>query len=267
MLDIKALVLDLDGTLLSSDKSISYRNYQAVKGCFESGINVIIATARPPRAVQQFVGNLSFADYRVFYNGALITCTSRQIQRHYSIPMQISQRINKFITSNAPYAVLSYEVNDSWYTSTPILDSHCSKFGIRQTDPRPEVADVDFIDSLSPTKILVLGYDGWKDLVRSFGEKVNVLATDEGALVQIADKSASKENALQWVLSEIGISPENVMVFGDDYNDVGLFRVCGYPIAMGNAIAELKNSAKHITESNDDDGVAVALERLLLSGA
>lgn len=233
MLDIKALVLDLDGTLLSSDRSISYRNYQAVKRCFESGIHVIIATARPPRATEQFAGNLSFADYRVFYNGALITCTSRQIQQHYSIPVHISQRITNFITSSAPHAVLSYEVNDSWYTSTPILDSHCSKFGIRQTDPRPEVVDVNFINSLSPTKILVLGYGEWKDVIQSFGDNVNVLATDEWALVQIADKAASKENALQWVLSEIGMSPENVMVFGDDDNDMGLFRVCGYPIAMG----------------------------------
>lgn len=264
-LDIKALVLDLDGTLLSSNKSISPRNYQAVKRCCESGIHIIIATARPPRAAEQFVRNLSFSDYKVFYNGALVTCTSRQIQRHYSIPMNISQAISEFISSSAPQAVLSYEVNDLWYTCTPILDNHCSQFGIRQNDPRPEIVDADFINTLSPTKILVLGYDTWEDLVHAFGDKVNVIATDKGVLVQIADKCASKGNALQWVLTEIGVNPENVMVFGDDYNDMGLFHFCGYPIAMGNAIIELKTVAKYVTESNDDDGVAVALEELLLS--
>ncbi|MBP1996261.1 HAD family hydrolase [Paenibacillus eucommiae] len=55
MSKIQAIVLDLDGTLLGSDKSISPRNYQAVKKCFDSGIHIIIATARPPRAANQFL--------------------------------------------------------------------------------------------------------------------------------------------------------------------------------------------------------------------
>ncbi|WP_435170200.1 HAD family hydrolase [Paenibacillus glycanilyticus] len=66
------------------------------------------------------------------------------------------------------------------------------------------------------------------------------------------------------MLNEIGVRAENVMVFGDDFNDLGLFHNCGFPIAMENAIMELKNCAKHITESNDNDGVAVALEKLVL---
>lgn len=57
MSDIQAIVLDLDGTLLGSDKSISPRNYQIVKRCYESGIHIIVATALPPRAANQFVKN------------------------------------------------------------------------------------------------------------------------------------------------------------------------------------------------------------------
>ncbi|PQP85630.1 hypothetical protein CPT76_35110 [Paenibacillus sp. AR247] len=53
------------------------------------------------------------------------------------------------------------------------------------------------------------------------------------------------------------------MVFGDDYNDLGLFQMCGFPIAMGNAIIELKDRAAHVTDSNDNDGVAIALERMV----
>lgn len=70
-----------------------------------------------------------------------------------------------------------------------------------------------------------------------------------------------KEDAVQLVLNDIGINSENVMVFGDDFNDLELFHICGFPIAMGNGITELKNCAKYITESNDNDGVAVALEK------
>jgi Cof subfamily protein (haloacid dehalogenase superfamily) len=264
MSDIQAIVLDLDGTLLGSDKLISLRNYQTVKRCFDSGIHIIVATARPPRAANQFVKNFPFVDYLVYYNGALITCKSKQTQRHISIPMEISQQINNFIELHAPQSLISYEVNDSWYTCTPVPDSQHGHFGIRSNDPKPQVVDKDFISSLSPTKILVLGYSTCRDVIEQFGDYVNVIATDGGVLVQIMHKSASKEDAVQCVLSDIGVESENVMVFGDDFNDLGLFHKCGFPIAMENAIIELKNCAKHITESNDNDGVAVALEKFVL---
>lgn len=264
MSDIEAIVLDLDGTLLSSDKSISLRNYQTVKRCFDSGIYIIIATARPPRAANQFVNNFPFVDYLVYYNGALITCKSKRTQRHISIPMEISQQINNLIELHVPQTLISYEVNDSWYTCIVVPDSQSGHFGIRSNDPKPLVVDKGFISSLSPTKILVLGYSTWRDVIEQFGDYVNVIATDGGVLVQIMHKSASKEDAVQCVLSDIGVKSENVMVFGDDFNDLGLFHKCGFPIAMENAIIELKNCAKHITESNDNDGVAVALEKFVL---
>lgn len=244
--------------------SISPRNDQTVKRCYDSGIHIIVATARPPRAADQFVKDFPFVDYLVYYNGALSICKSKQIQRHISIHMEISQQLNHFIEVHAPHSIINYEVNDSCYTCTPISDSQLSHFGIRPNDPKPLVVDKDFIHSLSPTKILVHGYSTWMDVIEQFGDHVNVIATDGGVLVQIMQKSASKEEAVQWVLDDIGVKSKNVMVFGDDFNDLGLFHKCGFPIAMGNAIIELKNCAKHITESNDNDGVAVALEKFVL---
>ncbi|GKU79013.1 Cof-type HAD-IIB family hydrolase [Paenibacillus sp. L3-i20] len=263
-MDIQAIVLDLDGTLLDSNKLISHRNYKTVKRCYDSGIHIIVATARPPRAANQFVEKIPFVDYLVYYNGALTTSKSKQTQRHISISMEISQQIYNFIELHAPQSSITYEVNDLWYTCTPIPDSQNGHFGIRSNDSKPQVVDKDFIRTLSPTKIVVVGYSTCRGFIDQFGDHVNVIATDGGVLVQIMHKSASKEDAVQYVLSDIGVSPENVMVFGDDFNDLGLFQTCGYPIAMENAIIELKNCAKHITESNDNDGVAVALEKFVL---
>ncbi|MCR2805828.1 Cof-type HAD-IIB family hydrolase [Paenibacillus soyae] len=265
MVNIQAIVLDLDGTLLGSDKSVSPRNYEAVKRCHDSGIPILIATARPPRAANHFLKKFPFADYMIYYNGALVTCQSKQYERHFSIPMEISQQITPFIGGRAPHSIISYEVNDLWYTCSPVPDSQCASLGIRPTDPKPQVVDQEFIHTLSPTKILVLGCSTtWGEIVERFGDYVNVIATDEGLLVQIMQKSASKENAVQGVLNEIGVKPEHVMVFGDDFNDLGLFQISGFPVAMENAIMELKSYAAHITDSNDNDGVAAALERFVL---
>ncbi|MGO4276724.1 HAD family hydrolase, partial [Paenibacillus sp. TAF58] len=120
MSGIQAIVLDLDGTLLNSDKSISTRNYEAVKRCYDSGMHIIVATARPPRAANQFVKDFPFVDYLVYYNGALIKCNSKQTLRHICIPNEISQQINKFIELHAPESLISYEVNDSWYACKPV---------------------------------------------------------------------------------------------------------------------------------------------------
>ncbi|WP_435170198.1 HAD family hydrolase [Paenibacillus glycanilyticus] len=160
MSDIQAVVLDLDGTLLGSDKSISPRNYEAVKRCYDSGIHIIVAAARPPRAANQ---------------------------------LEISHQINHFIKLHAAQSIINYEVNDSCYTCTPISDSELIHFGIRSSDPKPLVVDKDFLSSLSPTKILVHGYSAWIDIIEQFGDHVNVIATDGGVLVQIMHKSASKE--------------------------------------------------------------------------
>lgn len=265
MRDIQAIVLDLDGTLLGSDKSISPRNYQTVRRCWDAGIHIIIATARPPRAANQFVKNFPFADYMVYYNGALVTCKSKGTQQHIRITNEISLQISQFVELHAPQSLISYEVNDSWYACKAIPDSQRAQFGLRSSDPEPEVIDSDWISTLSPTKILVQGYSTWGDIRAHFGNHVNVIATDGGGLIQIMEKSASKEEAVQWVLNDIGVKSEQVMVFGDDFNDEGLFRMCGFPIAMGNAITELKNCAAHVTESNDNDGVAVALEKFVSS--
>jgi Cof subfamily protein (haloacid dehalogenase superfamily) len=262
MSSIQAVVLDLDGTLLRSDKSISPRNYEAVKRCFEKGIHIIVATARPPRAANQFVKDFPFADYMVYYNGALVTCKSKKTERHIRIPTEISRQITEFIELSAPQSIISYEVNDSWYTCNPVPDSGGAQLGIRSNDPRPQVVDENFVGRLSPTKILVLGCDKWKDILESFGDHVNVIA--DGVLVQIMQKSASKEEAVKWVLDDIWLTSEDVMVFGDDFNDLGLFQLCGFPIAMGNAIIELKQCARHITDSNDLDGVAAALEKFVV---
>lgn len=264
MAEIQAIVLDLDGTLLDSDKFISPRNYSAVKRCYDLGIHIIVATARPPRAAEQFVKDIPFVDFMVFYNGALIKCKSKQTQQHISIPIEVSQQISEFIRLNEPQSTITYEVNDLWYTCSPVPDTESAQFGARSNEPKPQAVDYDFISSISPTKILALGYRTWSDAVQKFGNQVNIIATDEGVLVQIMHKSASKENAVKSVLNDIGINSEHVMVFGDDFNDLGLFHMCGFPIAMGNGIIELKDCAKYITESNDNDGVAIALEKFVL---
>lgn len=103
----------------------------------------------------------------------------------------------------------------------------------------------------------------FEELRTAFAGSVNLLLTDQGQLVQISSARASKEAGVSRLCESLGIPLGEVMVFGDDYNDVGLFRICGWPVAMGNAIPELKEIAAEITVFHNSDGVALVLESLL----
>lgn len=92
------------------------------------------------------------------------------------------------------------------------------------------------------------------------------LASGRDTLIQIMERTVSKESAVNGVLTKLGIPTDSTMVFGDDINDLGLFHMCGFPVAMANAIPELKGVAKFVTTTNYEDGVAMALERFILNG-
>lgn len=102
-----------------------------------------------------------------------------------------------------------------------------------------------------------------KQIYQAFGQQVNIIVTDNNQLIQIMPVNASKEQAISKLCDIYNLEADSVIVFGDDHNDIGLFKMFGYSVAMGNAIPELKELADEITESNDQDGVALILEKLI----
>lgn len=171
---VKALVLDLDGTFLRTDKTVSPRNHHAVQRCSEAAIGVIVATARPPRAVRKFLADMPWVDCLVYYNGALVTWRSTNIERHTPISNEMSRRVTAFIRAQRPESVIVYEVHDAWYTCTPMPDASRAAFGIGSTDPTPAMVDKNYAATLSPTKILVHGFDAWRDLREEFRLALNI---------------------------------------------------------------------------------------------
>ncbi|WP_248928451.1 HAD family hydrolase [Paenibacillus hamazuiensis] len=117
------------------------------------------------------------------------------------------------------------------------------------------------------TKILLGAIAPYEDFVSAFGGDFNIVRTDGGRLVQLMHKAACKSTAAERLLQAYGIAMEEVAAFGDDYNDLALLRACGYPVAMGNAVQELKDAAWRVTSSNDEDGVAVMLEQFVRSSS
>jgi len=253
-----ALVLDLDGTLLNSGKKISDRNYNSVTACLKRGMHVIFATARPPRAVYSFLPKelLDVGSF-VFYNGALISSTSLSIYIHEPISSVLTAKVLDHCINDNPNIEIGIEVQDEWFSLKEI--DHSIVTGVKE---HPIVRSLEDLKELNATKILITGDINVGMLREKFNSDLNIIVTDNGQLIQIMSKKASKEFGVSKLLEGFGIPNEEVIVFGDDHNDIGLFKTCGWSVAMGNAIKELKDIASNITESNDNDGVAIELDRI-----
>ncbi len=261
MADIKCVVLDLDGTLLNSGKTISPRNLQALHACQKNGISMVVATGRPPRAVRHLLVTEALTGFVIYLDGALTIHESRGVvYDHRPIPAPLSTRITRLAASWAPRSIISFEVQDAWYVLQPGTVDEVINDG--SPYPPPQAVDDAHIQSLSPTKIIISGFPNWERILSPFDPYVQIQATTDGALIQVMEKSVAKERALSRVLDSLGMKPNEVMVFGDGLNDLGLFGFCGYSVAMGNAADSLKRRAQYITGTNDDDGVAVALQHL-----
>ncbi|GMK39582.1 haloacid dehalogenase [Paenibacillus sp. CCS19] len=252
------IVLDLDGTLLNSNKEISTRSYNAIIQCTRLGMKFIFATARPPRAVRSFVNEelLALGSF-IYYNGAYIDCKHTGIEEHVPIESELTAEVLEYCLHRNPDLDISVEAQDVWIS----VREHDYTEVIKVEDS-PTVKSLEDLKTVEASKILFSGNIDMDLFQAKFNTRLNILTTDNGKLVQLSSPRASKENAVSVLCKAMNISLENVMVFGDDFNDIGLFRSCGWPVAMGNAVDELKHIAKEITETNDNDGVAVVLERL-----
>lgn len=258
---IPLIVLDLDGTLLNSSKEITNRNSKAIADCAGLGIKFIFATARPPRAVRSFMNDELFRlGSFIYYNGAYIDCKHTGIQEHISIESQITAEVLDYCLQCNPALDLSLEVKDEWMS----LREYDYTALIKVKD-NPAVKSLEEIKRHDASKILFSGKMDLDLFMDKFNTRLNILTTDNGELVQLSSLRASKESAVSVLCKAMKIPLEKVMVFGDDFNDIGLFKSCGWPVAMGNAIEELKKISKEITETNDNDGVALVLEKLCRS--
>jgi Cof subfamily protein (haloacid dehalogenase superfamily) len=254
-----AVVLDLDGTLLNSNKQVSDRNYKSILRCYERGLKIIFATARPPRAVNSFLPQelIQMGSF-VYYNGALITCKRSGIHLHEPIYSNISKQVLAYCIHANPDIELGIEVQDEWFSLKDIDYSIVMNVG-----GNPIVKSIDELATYDATKILMTGRMDIQKLLEKFDSILNILVTDQGSLIQIMSKHASKEIAVSKLIDAYDLKMDEVIAFGDDHNDAGLFRSCGHSVAMGNAINELKEMASEITATHDDDGVAVILERIM----
>ena len=260
IVNFSAVVLDLDGTLLNSQRHISEANMTALQECARKGITLYVATARPKRLVPEDVSFLT--DRGVFYNGAMAIDRELDYNGHWPISAELVRFITGYLADAVPDIQIAIQYTDEYHSfRQPVDDEMLEGWGFSREELVP------FSEaSQSECSKIVAGHgvrkleDVYQELLEQCGDRSSIFLTDLDLWLQFMSNKASKENALLKLLSLRNIAPEEVVVFGDDIPDLGMFKTFGCSVAMGNARAELKEAATYVTKSNDEDGIAFALK-------
>lgn len=249
----RVVALDLDGTLLRSDGTISPRTLAALGRCREAGLRLVVATARPPRSVAAMLPPPFPPSPWVCYNGAEVYDAGRRVIQQ-AIPPTVAREIVAYLHARVPDAAVSVEIDDRLFANQPL-----------GAPVLHEVVDLETVVNRPVAKILfdARRIGDLETLRSSLSTHCRLVITDRGRLGQIMLTSVSKASALKILLDQWRLGFGDVIAFGDDVNDLDLLSSSGTGVAMANATWEVVAVANRITLSNDEDGVAVVLEEML----
>ena len=266
---IHMVAIDLDGTLLNSDKEITQTTAGILRSARDqAGVKIVLATARPPRSVMPFYELLDLDTPMINYNGALvIDPTCHHVLMHRPIPAKNCRAIIELAREVYPHVLISAELMDRWFTDRfdPAYNTETGR--LFQPDL---VAPVEQWEDQSLTKLLLLGKPDRLPAVaeaihRRLPHQVSIVQTED-YMLQVMHATVSKAQALRTVAAEMHLTRKQVMAIGDNANDVGMLQWAGIAVAMENAAPQALAVADHIADHHDADGAAHAVRQLILEG-
>ena len=270
----KMIALDLDGTLNNDAKEITPKTREALLKVQAQGVTVVLASGRQAPGLQREAEALDLAKHHgllLSYNGGRIEdATTHEILFDKSLPNALAVRflrhLEKFSVSpvvDNGKAILTtcaynYKVQD---------ESRNNNMAVEIVD---NIADAVEAQGVSPAKILTAAQNEtlvplMPYLREGFEDEMDFVQSAPWFYEGMA-KGVSKSKSLARVCEQLGIQSSEVMAFGDAQNDMDMIRFAGHGVAMGNATPDILAAADAVTDTNDRDGVAKALERFVLNG-
>ncbi len=274
MRNIRIIALDLDGTLLNSDKKLSEENKAALERAAEEGIEIVPATGRFYRGMPQIIRDIPYVNYVISVNGAQVydiknDSTVCRSEIPWERAVSVMERLDGIDVIYDCY-------QDGWGWMTEGLYDKAEEYAAN-------------IHSLEMIKNLRTPVPDLKTLLKeraSGVQKIQVFFKDMGLRaktletlpaefpdlvvttsivnnIEINSRDATKGIALKKLANYLGIPVEETMAFGDDTNDITMLKAAGTGVAMGNACEAVKRAADYVTDDCDESGVAKALKHFL----
>jgi Cof subfamily protein (haloacid dehalogenase superfamily) len=273
---IRLLALDIDGTLLNPQFQISHVDLAALRRARESGIEVVLVTGRRHDFALPIAQQLGFDLWLISSNGAITRSLAGETFYRDLLPAVTCRQLCAAMVEFRGNTVLTFDKRGKGAIVLEHLDE------LENSIRRWLEKNLEYIDFVIPVENALV-----TDPVQAMfcgpiarmqqalaaleachlAQQITVLRTEYPArdlsIVDVLNKQCSKGHALERWAGYRGIPREQVMAIGDNYNDIEMLAFAGYPVIMGNASEELRGRGWKVTLSNDQNGVAAALEPVL----
>jgi Cof subfamily protein (haloacid dehalogenase superfamily) len=264
---ITTIATDLDGTLLTSNHEISPRTERALRQAMARGVQVILATGKTAGSRERPVRQLGLTTPGVYSQGLVLLNGDGSVRERRDLDPDIARTTIQYAEACGCNIVVVAE------GGARVLSNRASTltaFMVAHHEPEPELINPlsTIADTTPITKLLIEAEPGRiPDIRAALHAHLNGAATlvqSMPQLLEILPPGASKGDGLRRLLAGEGIDPRHVLALGDAENDIEMLQLAGIGVAMGNAPQDVKDAADYVTASNDEDGVALAVERFVL---
>jgi len=262
-MEYKLIAIDLDDTLLRNDLTISERAKRAIASSIEKGVLVTFATGRMYRSALPYALDLGLDLPLITYQGALVKYADGREVYHRPIELDVAKEVIKFGKPSGLH--INVYLGDELYMQGP------TRWGKKYAAiAKVPIHFLNLPEDLQerPTKILFIGESSELDemaqkLVEKFTHTINVTKSKD-IFLEVSHPKATKGNALKELAESLHINSNQIIAIGDNMNDLDMIKYAGCGAAVANAVDALKQAADLVTKSNDDDGVAEVIEKLIL---
>ena len=256
-MNLKLLLFDLDGTLLRSDKTISEYTLEMLHKCREKGILIGVSTSRSEKNSMKFITELN-PDIVISSAGALVKYNDTYI---YKAEFTKDETID-MIQTTRDICGMDCEI------TIDTVDGHYWNYKIDPKQQDKSWGDSIYTDFQDFSECALKMCVEIPDPV--VAERLNetlhncdCVRFSDGDWYKFTKKTETKEKAILQMCDVCGILVDEIISFGDDFADIGMLKLCGKGIAMGNAIEEVKDAADEIIGDNENDGIAHYLRNIL----
>ncbi len=258
----RLVATDLDGTLLRTDGTLSPRTVAALAAARAAGLDVVFVTGRPLRWAAQVFDHVGRHGLAIAANGALLWDVEadrprlvRALERDHAL------QAGRAIRAAVPTAMLAVETVDGFGLEPDYLPGHPLTEGARR-GTFEELVDAPVLKLLVRRDGAVAD-DYAADVVAAVGDLATVTWSSTGSLLELSAPGVTKASTLELLCAELGVDRREVVALGDMPNDLAMLRWVGTSYAMANAHPAVLDAADRVAATNDEDGVAQVIEKIL----
>jgi hypothetical protein len=275
---IRLIGIDVDGTLLDRDGRMPQANRDAVHQAVARGVHIALVTGRSYPYARPVADGLPDSVTLIVSSGAIERAMDGGTLARRLLPRQVARRLLESTRDFRDAAAIVFDRDEDRQILFETMDwDHPGRRGYWKRN-QSLIAHAPSLEAALTEDPIEVMFNGYVDVVRSLagalqrdGRDFAVSLTEyvdrDFSLLDITAPDATKGRALAWRAEQLGLSRDEVMAVGDNFNDLEMLEYAGVPVVMGNAVEELKCRGWHVTGHQDDAGLAQAIERYVFASS